>query len=201
MRLSAPDLEAVAEGQSEDSPIWRLPLKQGHHLTPEARVIKMNLFLEEFAKRGIIADALQAAGMSSTGLKRWKEQYPKFMEAYEEAHIAAQSVLENEAFNRAVVGWEEPVYQGGELVGTIKRKSDRILEVMLKAKVEGYNPKLEVSGEVRSNRIDALPADAVESLLRIVEAAEARGLLDKPDLIEGDFRPMNVDTSPNAEDE
>ena len=50
MRLSAPDLEAVAEGQSEDSPIWRLPLKQGHHLTPEARVIKMNLFLEEFSR-------------------------------------------------------------------------------------------------------------------------------------------------------
>lgn len=43
-------------------------------------------------------------------------------------------MLEQEAYRRAVEGVEEPVYQGGELVGTVRRYSDKLLEFLLRGR-------------------------------------------------------------------
>src|SRR5581483_633168 len=135
--------DILAMNPEPDSPIWALPTA-GAHMTAELREKKMNLFLAAFAKTGVYGDACTAAGINKSSVERWRKSYPQFEAAFAEAKELAAAVLEREAFNRAVIGWEEPVYQGGELVGTIKKKSDRILEVMLRARVDGYNPKLEM---------------------------------------------------------
>ena len=189
LRLDPPD----------DSPLWALPLKQAP-LTAEFREKKMRLFLAAFAENGVYGDACTAAGITGSSVEHWRKAYPQFEAAYAEAKEMAAAVLEREAFNRAVTGWEEPVYQGGELVGTIKKKSDRILELMLRARVQGYNPKLEMSGSVKSSsKVDDLSATDVESLLRVLSAAEERGLLAKPETTEGEFREVEVDTTVNSD--
>jgi hypothetical protein len=42
--------------------------------------------------------------------------------------------LEREAWRRAVEGFDEPVHYQGEVVGYVKKYSDRMLELLLKAK-------------------------------------------------------------------
>lgn len=50
--------------------------------------------------------------------------------------------LEGAAVAKAIEGWEEPVYQGGKLVGTILRRSDRLHEKLLDAHDPArYNPQ------------------------------------------------------------
>ena len=54
-----------------------------------------------------------------------------------------------EAYRRAVLGVAEPVYQGGELVGTVQRYSDRLLEFLIRGRrPQTYrdNTRLEVTG-------------------------------------------------------
>jgi hypothetical protein len=41
-------------------------------------------------------------------------------------------MLEAEARRRAVQGWDEPVFHQGRKVGTIRKYSDRMLEILLK---------------------------------------------------------------------
>lgn len=43
-------------------------------------------------------------------------------------------MLEDEARRRAVDGVDEPVFQGGELVGHVRRYSDRLLEFLLRGR-------------------------------------------------------------------
>src|SRR5690348_9830046 len=108
-----------------DSPLWALPVAGTTKLTAEFRQKKMDLFLAAFAKTGVYGDACTAAGISRSSVEHWRKAYPQFESAFDEAKMLASAVLEREAFNRAVVGWQEPVYQGGEMVGTILKKSDR----------------------------------------------------------------------------
>ena len=52
-------------------------------------------------------------------------------------------VLEDEAVRRAKEGVEEPVYQGGKLVGHVQKYSDTLLIFLLKgAKPQKYGDKV-----------------------------------------------------------
>ncbi len=65
--------------------------------------------------------------------------------------------LEQEADRRAIEGFEKPVYQGGELVGTEQRYSDTLLIVRLKALApERYKERGEVTvqGEININVVE-----------------------------------------------
>jgi len=60
-------------------------------------------------------------------------------------------VLEQEVRRRAVEGIEEAVYSGGEQVGTVRRFSDRLLALLMRArKPDEFGDKLAVSGELRT---------------------------------------------------
>ena len=58
---------------------------------------------------------------------------PDFALAWDEAVNIAADALEREAWRRAVEGFEEPVHYRGEVVGYVKKYSDRMLELLLKA--------------------------------------------------------------------
>jgi hypothetical protein len=46
--------------------------------------------------------------------------------------------IENALFARGVEGWEESVFQGGRLVGSVRKFSDRCLELIAKANMPKY---------------------------------------------------------------
>ena len=57
--------------------------------------------------------------------------------------------LEDVAWERAVTGWEEPVFQGGELIGHKPKFDNTVLMKMLPAKDPTYRPHRNLDVDVR----------------------------------------------------
>lgn len=110
-------------------------------------------FLAAFAKVGVITEAATRSGVDRQRHYEWladPEKYPGYAERYAEANEQACDALEAEAVRRGAEGWEEPVYQGGKLVGRVVRHSDRMLELVLKARLpEKYRERqsMELTGK------------------------------------------------------
>lgn len=108
-----------------------------------------DLFLEELARRGIVTDACQVAGIGRRTVYEWRDADPEFAQQWEDALERAIQVAEREAWRRGVEGVDEPVFgrigkdQDGE-VGTIRKYSDTMLTLVLKAnKPEKYREKVD----------------------------------------------------------
>lgn len=95
-----------------------------------------------------VSEACKAAGVGRTTHYRWLGEDEAYEKAFFEAKDAAIHVLEEEALRRAIDGWDEPVYQGGELVGTKRKYSDTLLIWMGKAMApKRHRDRTEISGE------------------------------------------------------
>jgi len=85
-----------------------------------------------------------------------------------------QQWREEQADRRAFVGWEEPVYQGGRLVGVVKRFSDRLAEVQLGAnRPEKYREQAADSLAPRSLHVHfhGMPAGDAADRAKLVQGA------------------------------
>lgn len=96
---------------------------------------------------------------------------PQYAAAFEEARQRSVEVLETEARTRAVEGWDEPVYQNGQLVGWKKKKSDPLLMFLLEAwepkKYKRRTENLNINAEVTPKPtidVSALSTDEVRQL-------------------------------------
>jgi hypothetical protein len=94
-------------------------------------------FLEEYAKDAAFYTAGKALGIHPTELERALEEDPEFELECRMVTKRRVEAMESEAFRRAVVGVDEPVYYKGMVVGHINRKSDAMLQMLLKA----HDPK------------------------------------------------------------
>jgi len=81
--------------------------------------------------------AAQAARVSPFAHYRRLERDPSYKLAFDQAWNDGCQRLEDEATRRAVEGWDEPVYQGGQRVGTKRKFSDRLLIARLEAEMPG----------------------------------------------------------------
>lgn len=115
------------------------------------------IFLAELRRHGIPVAAARAASPHSSGgaissFYHLRRMDPEFAAAWSDALQEACANVESEIHRRAVEGWEEPVFQRGELVGTITKYSDRLLELRAKGLMpERYAVErrdVKVSGEV-----------------------------------------------------
>ncbi len=89
-------------------------------------------FLAAYSEMGNITRATEEADISRQTHYNWMSQDPEYAEAFKKAERLAADKLEEEARRRAVEGIEEPVYQGGELVGSKMKYSDTLLIFLLK---------------------------------------------------------------------
>lgn len=143
-------------------------------------------FLEELARHGIVVEAARAV---SPGADPCRGAVRSFQdERNRDAHFSAQwdealelgvAALEREAHRRAVEGWvERGVFdKTGRRVGDVVRYSDRLLEVMLKARRPEYRDRVDVSAQTTVHaRVDVRLSALVREMTR-EERDEMRQLL------------------------
>lgn len=113
----------------------------------KTRAPKTRAFLAAIRVMPNVRKAAEAAGVSPYVHYRRMKADERYKAAFLEAWECGCQALEDKATERAIDGWEEPVYQGGELVGTKQKFSDRCLLGRLKAEMpEKYGDKVEHSG-------------------------------------------------------
>jgi len=135
-------------------------------LSEELTSEKAGVFLRALADYGNVSRAAEASGVSRQYWYRLRAEDEAFSRAWDKALAIGVEALEDEAKRRAYEGWEEPVWHKGTMCGAVRKFSDTLLIVLLKAhKPEKYQdrqkldlnhnqpPKVEVFG--RGGRIRA----------------------------------------------
>lgn len=102
-------------------------------LSPE----KEEAFLAAIANGGWHTTVLKALNLTWRVLSLHMTVVPDFRERYDEAVKMREQLMtilrEEEADRRAIEGWDDPVFQGGIQVGVVRKYSDRLMELRLKA--------------------------------------------------------------------
>jgi hypothetical protein len=134
------DSTAVADQAAPDDPLpWEgdPPEQAGRQRHDAFTGAKKQLYLKALVKTGCILDACRITGVSSSTVYNHQARDPEFAHNCGLAVAMASTPIELTAYERAVVGTEEPIIRGGEVVGTRVKRSDYMLKVLL----QGANPK------------------------------------------------------------
>ncbi|NJK43953.1 MAG: terminase [Pleurocapsa sp. SU_196_0] len=126
------------------------------------------LFLKTLATTASVSAASKAAKIDRKTAYEWRQKDAPFAEAWDDALETSISSLETEARRRALKGTSKPVYQGGELVGSIQEYSDTLMIFLLKAhRPNVYRERVSVehSGEVRAVASDEHRAELITAIL------------------------------------
>lgn len=108
---------------------------------------KKAAFLKSLEETHIVTDAARAAGVHRSTVYDWYEKDPEFAKLWDETVERSTELLEREAYRRAAVGVEEPVFYQGKQVGKVKRFSDTLLMFLIKArKPDMYRERVEHTG-------------------------------------------------------
>jgi len=132
-------------------------------------------YLAYYAITGRKGDSARAVGVSYSTVNRWEKEHAVFGEMVLEAHELHLNRLERELYRRAVEGVEEPVFAGkdGDLVGHIRKFSDKLLEVALrKADPTGYGGKEAVQVNVNTGVLLAPQGHTEENTPLTIEDVE-----------------------------
>lgn len=113
--------------------------------TPEL-TDNQELFLEAIRQVGFISHAAKRAGIERRSHYRWLDESPAYAEAFEDANCEFDDRLRAEAVRRAVKGVNRTIYYKGQPCGQETEYSDRLLEVILKARCTEFREKHDVSG-------------------------------------------------------
>jgi hypothetical protein len=106
-------------------------------------------FLEVLATTGNVSRAAELAGVPRRTAYDQRERDPEFAQKWDEALQVSYDAIEHAVRNRAVEGWEEPVFYQGEIVGYVRRYNDENARFLLKAKrPQEFRERVEVSGQV-----------------------------------------------------
>ena len=90
----------------------------------------------------------QHAGVSPSCVKTHLTQDPDFKAAYDESMQNFREIIEVEIQRRALLGWDEPVYQLGEFVGTVRKHSDRMMELLAQRHIPEYKKNFTIDHNV-----------------------------------------------------
>src|SRR5262249_45645027 len=121
------------------------------HLTRARK--NQRAFLAAFAVAGTVRGAAAVAHVHRRTHYKWIETDPDYAATFEEARETFRDVIRDEVHRRGIEGWREPVFYKGQIVRdkkgqpvTIRKFSDRMLELLAKATCPEYREKYEVTG-------------------------------------------------------
>lgn len=104
-------------------------------------------FLKAFGKSHLVTEAAEVAGINRSTAYDRRAKDPVFAEAWVEIEERSTELLEREAYRRAAVGVDKPVFQGGKQVGKVREYSDTLLIFLLKARrPDTYRERVEHTG-------------------------------------------------------
>lgn len=107
----------------------------------------------------MVEAACTSAGVSDTAVYNLRRDDAEFAAAWDRALRVSAPALEQVAYERAVEGWQEPVYAGGKQVGTHWRHSPGLLRDLI----------------TKREKAAALATDPAALRARAEEAAQAAG--------------------------
>ena len=90
-------------------------------------------FLEALAETRNVTVAARAAGIARRAALALRSQDADFAEAWADAEEEATDLLEHAARKRALEGWEEPVHYHGQEIGRVRRFSEELMLLFLRA--------------------------------------------------------------------
>lgn len=168
---------------------------------------KQRAFIEALADTGSVATAAQRVDMSESSAYRLRRSpgAEAFDRAWSAAIDAAAKKLLDAAFERALVGTDEPVFdRDGNRVGRRFRQSDRLLMFLLRA----YGPDC-FRGSAAAGRTDPAPVAVAEALVHLHPAPPAAPealmapddlavALEVADLCDGALPPWHSDDRDDA---
>jgi hypothetical protein len=129
-------------------------------------------FLDELSEGGFYTPTAARWRLSwSRDIKPLLTHGKKFNTAFEQLYTEAKKtgserrneLREDCADMKAMVGWDEPVFQQGKYVGSVRRFSDRLHEIMLRAgnpaKFADRHELTGANGTAFTGGVIVLPAD------------------------------------------
>ena len=151
--------------QEHDTPPAQLVVPRGTSMTMSAhstkrqtakkarsertRKAQQTAFLSAFRRTVSVTSAAKEAGVSRSTHYNWIDTDPEYAEQVEAVNEELADALEQEAHRRAVEGVEEPVFCRGERVGSIRKYSDPLLILLLKAKrPEQFRDSVDVTNKL-----------------------------------------------------
>lgn len=144
-------------------PVLRKPRKDGW--TPQ----RQRDFIAALADCACVEEAARAAGMTPRSCYNLRRESPQFAAAWEAALAHGASKLVDLAFDRAIHGSDEPVFDGnGRRVGRRMRQNDRLMMFLLRA----YRPERFRHAHRDGRATDETlppPAPPVEDAIRLLE--------------------------------
>ena len=91
-------------------------------------------FLTALSEGVSIRQASEDIGVSRGAVYNWRRIVPGYRERWEQAWDDSVTALEEETRRRAKEGVLEPVFYQGEVVGHVRKYSDRLMEKILEAR-------------------------------------------------------------------
>ncbi|AQR74261.1 hypothetical protein [Sphingomonas sp. LM7] len=91
---------------------------------------RRKLFLRALSETGSVRDACARARISSTAAYTLRRKCARFATDWAAALDTQAVTVEQVAFERAVLGWEEPIVQSGQIVGQRWRFSETLLRAL-----------------------------------------------------------------------
>lgn len=147
---------------------------------------RQRAFLRALSETGSVRDACARAQISTTSAYRMRGRSAAFDRAWRRALAKVAPTIEQAAYERAVLGWEEPVWHGGKVVGHRRRYSDGLLRLLLTRGMSNgsdNDERLLNGGGERATQAetDAMLLANLQELRRIREAEKAQQALPAPD--------------------
>jgi len=128
---SLDDTEAPADPPLPATPFDGVPLEDSRKRLAGWSAERQRLFLSNLAETGSVHLACAAARLSARSAYRLRARSPAFAAAWDTADQLAVGRLSALAFDRAINGRTEQVWQQGELVAEKRLPSDRLLMWLL----------------------------------------------------------------------
>lgn len=125
-------------------------------------------FLAQLAAGWSATKAAAATGIAKQRYYELRKADETFAAAWEQAYDAGTDRWRDAIRERGLDGWDEPVYQGGKQVGTVRKFSDTLLLLEMKRRDPAYrdNHRVELTGK------DGGPIQTVDRSASLAEIAE-----------------------------
>lgn len=140
---------------------------------------RRKLFLRALSETGSTVDACARARISTNSAYRLRDKCARFAADWEAALDTAAVMVEQAAYERGVLGWEEPIVQRGQVVATRWRYSESLLRTLYRES----RARAEAAAKVQADR----PAQLEQMRIRVARQIEAikRARLRNPPVPEG----------------